>query len=80
MWKAADPNCGSDLSADKVRRNADASCITMTKLADSLMRPEGAPFRTGHQITSQLARVMITTTTPKTLLKRNYALRQVQAS
>lgn len=50
---------GLTVNAENVRRNIDASCITMTELADSLVRREGVPFRTAHHVTSQLARVMI---------------------
>lgn len=50
---------GLEVNSDNVRRNIDASCITMTELADSLVRHEGIPFRTAHHVTSQLARIMI---------------------
>jgi argininosuccinate lyase len=50
---------GLTVNADNVRRNIDTSCITMTELADSLVRKEGIPFRTAHHITSELARVML---------------------
>ena len=42
-----------------VRRHIAASCITITELADSLVREEGLSFRQAHEIASHLARRMI---------------------
>jgi argininosuccinate lyase len=45
----------------KVRRHIDESCITVTELADSLVRTEGLSFRQAHEIAARLARRMIDT-------------------
>lgn len=37
------------------RRHIDASCITITELADSLVRSEGIAFRTAHEVASHVA-------------------------
>ncbi len=50
---------GLRVNSENVRRNIDASCITMTELADTLVRVEKIPFRSAHHLTSQLARMMI---------------------
>ena len=41
-----------------VRRHIDESCITITEVADSLVREEGISFRQAHEIASHLARRM----------------------
>ena len=43
----------------QVRRHIDASCITVTELADSLVRVEGISFRQAHEVASRLARRVI---------------------
>ncbi len=43
------------INAAKVRANIDASCITVTELADTLVRAETLPFRQAHQIAAQTA-------------------------
>ena len=43
----------------QVRRHIDASCITVTELADSLVRVEGISFRQAHDIASRLSRRVI---------------------
>lgn len=42
-----------------VRRHIDQSCITITEVADSLVREEGVSFRQAHEVASELARRMI---------------------
>ena len=42
-----------------VRRHIDQSCITITEVADSLVREEGVSFRQAHEVASALARRMI---------------------
>jgi argininosuccinate lyase len=42
-----------------VRRHIDASSITMTELADSLVREESIAFAEAHEICSRLARLMV---------------------
>ena len=51
------PACTID--AAKVRRNLDASCATITELADTLVREGGLSFRTAHEIAAATARDVI---------------------
>ena len=48
------PACS--INADKVRRNTDAASITITELADTLVRDEGLTFRQAHEIAAHIAR------------------------
>jgi argininosuccinate lyase len=43
----------------KVRRHIGESCITITEVADTLVREEGISFRQAHELASDLARRMI---------------------
>ncbi|MBV9539468.1 MAG: argininosuccinate lyase [Acidisphaera sp.] len=43
----------------RVRRQIDAACITITELADSLVRREGVSFREAHEIAAHLARRLV---------------------
>lgn len=43
----------------RVGKNIDASCITITELADSLVRSSGLSFRQAHEIASATARAVI---------------------
>ena len=43
----------------QVRRNIDASCITITELADSLVRSENISFRTAHELAAHAARLAL---------------------
>lgn len=43
----------------KVRKHIDESCITITEVADTLVREEGISFRQAHELASELARRMI---------------------
>ena len=56
------PACTID--AARVQRNADAACITITELADTLVRTEALSFRTAHQIAAATARAVIAAGTP----------------
>lgn len=47
------------IDGDRVRRNADAACITITELADTLVRDEGLTFRAAHEIAARTARAVI---------------------
>ena len=47
------------INADRVRANADAACVTITELADSLVRTEGLSFRQAHEVASAVARAVI---------------------
>ena len=43
----------------KVRKHIDDACITITEVADTLVREEGISFRQAHELASELARRMI---------------------
>jgi argininosuccinate lyase len=45
----------------KVASNIRRSCITITELADSLVRREGLSFREGHEIAAAVARAVVAT-------------------
>jgi len=47
------------VDADRVRATTDAACITITELADGLVRREGLSFRQAHEIAAAVARAMI---------------------
>ncbi|MEO0830292.1 MAG: argininosuccinate lyase [Pseudomonadota bacterium] len=47
------------VNAEAVRRTTDAACITITELADTLVREEGLTFRQAHHIAASLAREVI---------------------
>ncbi len=51
------PACGIDQA--KVARNTDAACITITELADTLVRAEALSFRQAHEIAAATARAVI---------------------
>lgn len=51
------PACG--IRADRVRANMDAACVTITELADTLVRGEGLSFRQAHEIAAKTARAVI---------------------
>ena len=44
------------VDAARVRRNIDAACITVTELADSVVRREGLSFRQAHEIAAALSK------------------------
>ncbi|MFQ6546584.1 argininosuccinate lyase [Aestuariibius sp. 2305UL40-4] len=50
---------GARIDPAKVRRNADAACVTITELADTLVRQEGLTFRAAHEIAATTARDVI---------------------
>jgi len=56
------PACSID--ADRVARNADAACVTVTELADTLVRAEGLSFRQAHEIAAATARAVIAARVP----------------
>lgn len=43
----------------RVRRNIQAGCITITELADTLVRREGLSFRQAHEIAAAVARAVV---------------------
>ena len=51
------PACSID--ADRVRQNSDAACVTVTELADTLVRSEGLSFRQAHEVSAATARAVI---------------------
>lgn len=51
------PQCG--IRADRVQANADAACVTITELADTLVRAEGLTFRRAHEVAAQTAKSVI---------------------
>lgn len=48
------------INADRVARTTDAACITITELADTLVREEGLSFRQSHEIAAAVAKAVIT--------------------
>jgi len=47
------------INPDRVRANIDASCITITELADTLVREEGLSFRQAHDIAGVVAKAVV---------------------
>ena len=47
------------INAERVAANSDAACITITELADTLVREEGLSFRQAHEIAAGTARSVI---------------------
>ncbi|SMC55618.1 argininosuccinate lyase [Primorskyibacter flagellatus] len=52
------------VNADRVRATTDAACITITELADTLVRDEGLSFRQAHEIAATTARAVIAAGVP----------------
>jgi argininosuccinate lyase len=48
------------INSDRVRQNIRRSCITVTELADSLVRREGLSFREAHEIAAEVSRSVVT--------------------
>ncbi len=48
----------------RVAATTDAACITITELADTLVRDEGLSFRQAHEVASATARAVIAQETP----------------
>ncbi len=44
---------------DRVAQNTDAACITVTELADTLVRREGLSFRQAHEIAAETSKAAI---------------------
>jgi argininosuccinate lyase len=51
------PACS--VRADRVAANMDAACVTVTELADTLVRREGLSFRQAHEVAARTARAVI---------------------
>lgn len=47
------------IDPDRVASNIRRSCITITELADSLVRREGLSFREGHEIAAAVAKAVV---------------------
>lgn len=47
------------INRESVARNTDAACITITELADTLVRDDGLTFRQAHEIAALTARAVI---------------------
>lgn len=47
------------VNSEKVSSNIDRSCITITELADSLVRREDLPFSLAHEIAADTARAVV---------------------
>ena len=47
------------INIEKVRAHIDATCITITELADTLVRTEGISFRQAHEVSAALARRVV---------------------
>ncbi|RQS21339.1 argininosuccinate lyase [Burkholderia sp. Bp8998] len=47
------------VNEDKVRANIGKSCITVTELADTLVRVEGLSFRQAHEIAAHTAKAVV---------------------
>ncbi|SFQ19891.1 argininosuccinate lyase [Tranquillimonas alkanivorans] len=62
------PSCS--IRADRVAANMDAACVTITELADTLVRDEGLSFRQAHEIAAATARAVIAEAAP---LRQGYA-------
>jgi len=51
------PAC--QINEDRVAKTSDAACITITELADTLVRDEGLSFRQAHEIAAATAKTVI---------------------
>jgi len=49
----------SSIQGDRVQATTDAACITITELADTLVRKEGLSFRQAHEIAATTSRAVI---------------------
>ncbi|QMU59198.1 MAG: argininosuccinate lyase [Boseongicola sp.] len=62
LFAALVPACS--INSANVRRNADAACVTITELADILVRTEDLTFRQAHEIAAKTARAVISAGKP----------------
>jgi argininosuccinate lyase len=56
------PACS--IRPDRVAANMDAACVTVTELADTLVRSEGLSFRQAHEIAAITSRAVIAASVP----------------
>lgn len=47
------------INSERVSRTTDAACITITELADTLVRDEGLSFRKAHEVAANVAKAVI---------------------
>lgn len=47
------------INQDRVAQNTDRACITITELADSVVRREGVSFRQAHEIAAETAKAVV---------------------
>jgi len=52
------------IDVTRVRANGDAACVTITELADTLVREEGLSFRQAHEVAAHTARAVIAAARP----------------
>ncbi|WP_022705166.1 argininosuccinate lyase [Pseudorhodobacter ferrugineus] len=52
------------IQSDRVAANMDAACVTVTELADTLVRREGLSFRQAHEIAAITARDVLSRSVP----------------
>lgn len=62
LLRAFLPTCR--INESNVARNSEAACITITELADTLVRDEGLTFRQAHEVASATARAVIAANQP----------------
>ena len=51
------PACS--INSENVRRNTEAACVTITELADTLVRQDGLSFRQAHEVAAKTASAVI---------------------
>ena len=56
------PACS--INSENVRRNTEAACITITELADTLVRQDGLSFRQAHEVAAKTASAVISDGVP----------------
>ena len=52
------------INTERVRENMDRACVTITELADTLVRDEGLNFRDAHEIAAETSRAVIAKSQP----------------
>jgi argininosuccinate lyase len=56
LWRRC---CRRSVDGRRVAENISRSCITITELADTLVRREGLSFRAAHEIAASVARAVV---------------------
>ncbi len=57
LFAAFLPSCS--INASRFETNSDAACVTITELADTLVRDEGLGFRRAHGVAATTARTLV---------------------